>query len=173
MAAAARGEEWAISELFGRWQPRLLAYFRTFAPRAAEDLAAQVWLDAARGLARFVGDEQAFSGWLFTIARRRLADHRRTEYRRPPAEALDPDAGGADPGSDGVVLAALDERAALRLIASLPHDQAQVLTLRVVAGLDVARTAEALGKRPGAVRTLQHRALRSLERALAAVEVTL
>ena len=48
----------------------------------AEDLAAETWLAVARGLPRFRGDEAAFRGWLFTIARNRLIEHRRRDARR-------------------------------------------------------------------------------------------
>jgi len=161
-----------VAELYRAWQPRLLAYLRVFAPRAADDLAAQVWLDTARALPRFTGDESAFGGWLFTVARRRLADHRRVEYRRPEPGPLDEQMVGESRDTELLVLDALDEHAALRLIATLPHDQAQVLMLRLVAGLDVARTAAALGKRVGAVRVLQHRALRRLEHELTRQGVT-
>ena len=51
---------------------------------------------------------------------------------------------------------------ALALIAQLPPDQAEVVVLRVVAGLDVTQVATIMGKRPGAVRVLGHRGLRRL-----------
>ena len=54
--------------------------------------------------------------------------------------------------------------AALRLVATLPRDQAELVMLRVVAGLDVAAVAEIVGKKPGAVRVAVHRALKSLAR---------
>lgn len=54
--------------------------------------------------------------------------------------------------------------AALRLVATLPAEQAEMVMLRVVAGLDVAVVAELVGKKPGAVRVAVHRALRSLSR---------
>ena len=54
--------------------------------------------------------------------------------------------------------------AALRLVATLPPEQAEMVMLRVVAGLDVAVVAELVGKKPGAVRVAVHRALKSLSR---------
>jgi len=62
-------------------------------------------------------------------------------------------------------VAALDNlstEAALALIASLPRGQAEVIVLRVVAGLDVGQVARIVGKRPGAVRVAAHRGLRAL-----------
>jgi RNA polymerase sigma-70 factor (ECF subfamily) len=52
----------------------------------------------------------------------------------------------------------------LRLVATLPPEQAEMVMLRVVAGLDVATVAELVGKKPGTVRVAVHRALKSLAR---------
>jgi RNA polymerase sigma-70 factor (ECF subfamily) len=60
------------------------------------------------------------------------------------------------------VLEAHSTRAALALLAELPPDQAEVVVLRVVGGLEVAEVARIVGKRPGAVRVLAHRGLRRL-----------
>jgi RNA polymerase sigma-70 factor, ECF subfamily len=161
LAAAKSGSEWAVAALYREFHPGLLRYLRAQEPLEGEDLAAETWIDGAAALDRFQGDEWAFRRWLFTIARRRLIDHRRRRARRPYSgvglEALD-----GQPGPDhteGAVLAADDTEAALARIARLPHDQAEVILLRVLAGLDVADVAEILGKTPGAIRVLQHRAL--------------
>jgi RNA polymerase sigma-70 factor (ECF subfamily) len=111
-----------------------------------------------------VGTEWAFRRWLYTIARRRLIDHRRRRERSPFARA-GLDEFGERPASDDTeahVLAANETEAALARITALPRDQAEVILLRVVAGLDVADVAEIVGKKPGAVRVLQHRALHRL-----------
>jgi RNA polymerase sigma-70 factor (ECF subfamily) len=65
----------------------------------------------------------------------------------------------------------LDTEAALALVATLPPDQAEVILLRVLAGLDVTQVASILGKRPGAVRVLQHRGLRRLAERLGRPEL--
>ena len=57
-------------------------------------------------------------------------------------------------------------------IATLPSDQAEVLLLRVIADLSVQEVATIVGKRPGAVRALQLRALRRLARELSGEPVT-
>jgi RNA polymerase sigma-70 factor (ECF subfamily) len=77
------------------------------------------------------------------------------------------------PGNDdtaGATLEALSTDAALELIARLPPGQAEVVTLRAVAGLSVEQVAEIVGKRPGAVRVLAHRGLRRLAELLADAE---
>lgn len=164
LAAAKTGGEWAIAVLYREFQPKLLRYLSAQEPRDGEDLAAETWLDAAAGLVRFSGDEPGFQRWLFTIAHRRLIDLRRRRGRSPRAGA-DLSEIGERPGPDdteALALAATETDVALAHIAALPPDQAAVVLLRVVAGLDVADVAEIVGKKPGTVRVLQHRALTRL-----------
>jgi RNA polymerase sigma-70 factor, ECF subfamily len=164
LAAAKTGAEWAIVALYREWHPSLVRYLRAQAPAEGEDLASEVWLDVAAALGRFDGDEAAFRRWLFTIAHRRLIDHRRREVRRRaaqgPLEAWAPLDAVGDP--EAHALAASETDAAVALIASLPADQAEVVLLRVLGGLDVADVAALVGKKPGTVRVLQHRALTRL-----------
>ncbi|MFN8026981.1 MAG: sigma factor-like helix-turn-helix DNA-binding protein [Acidimicrobiia bacterium] len=58
------------------------------------------------------------------------------------------------------------EQWARDLIAALPDAQREVLALRVIADLPLADVATVLGKRVGAVKSLQHRALAALRRVL-------
>jgi RNA polymerase sigma-70 factor (ECF subfamily) len=99
-----------------------------------------------------------------TLARRRVIDMRRYQARHPVR--LVADIGELDrPGADDVAGAALENlstEAAMALIATLPPEQAEVIVLRVVAGLDVGQVARIVGKRPGAVRVAAHRGLRAL-----------
>ena len=123
----------------------------------------------AKGIATFEGDRVGFRSWVFTIARRRVVDHRRTAARRR-TDPVDHDrfedrAGAADAELD--VIAALSAQEALDFVArSLPRDQAEVLMLRIVADLDVAHVAEVMGRTATWVRVTQHRALRRLHAVL-------
>ena len=164
LGAAKSGAEWAIAELYRDLQPRVLRFLHAQAPAHGDDLASEVWVDVARGLQRFDGDETAFRRWLFTIARRRLIDFRRSEERRRAATSKlvsqGVDLTGADPES--LAVAASDEELALARIGRLPAAQAEVVLLRVVAGFDAEEVAALVGKSAGAVRVLQHRALKTL-----------
>jgi RNA polymerase sigma-70 factor (ECF subfamily) len=147
------------------------------APDAAEDIAAETWVQVVRGLARFRGTEQNWRAWLFTTARRRVADLARSQARRPAVslEALpDPAAAESRHGPDAadVALENLDTRAAIALVARLPPLQAEVIMLRVVAGLDPEAVASLLGRSAGAVRVASHRGLRRLAGMLAEAGVT-
>jgi RNA polymerase sigma-70 factor, ECF subfamily len=169
LAAARSGAEWAIAVLYREFQPGLLRYLMAQAPTDGEDLASEVWLAAAAGLARFEGDESAFRRWLFTIARRRVIDLRRRDAsRRSLLGSLEHSSGhGSSSDPEAEALSASGTAAALALIAGLPPDQAEVVLLRVVGGLDTEDVAAIVGKKPGAVRVLQHRALKRLAEQLA------
>ena len=164
LAAAAAGDEVAFGRLWRDLQPRLLRYVAVAAPAAAEDLASETWLGVVRGLDRFQGGEPAFRAWVFTIARHEVLDWRRRAARRAtedlPVNGLAGLAASDDPAA--TAMEGLSTRAALAMVALLPPNQAEAVVLRVVAGLDVERVAEIMGKRPGTVRVLTHRGLRRL-----------
>ncbi|HEV3295038.1 MAG TPA: sigma-70 family RNA polymerase sigma factor [Streptosporangiaceae bacterium] len=175
LAAAQAGSEAAFSRLWRDANPALLRYLRVIAPDVAEDAAADTWLRAVRRLARFRGDERAWRAWLFTIARRRVIDEARRRSRHPVTPLAEMAAAQQQSGPDAAELALeyLGTRAAMALVARLPAIQAEVIMLRVVAGLDTETVARLTGRSPGAVRVAAHRGLRRLAQLLAESGVTL
>jgi RNA polymerase sigma-70 factor, ECF subfamily len=173
LRAAQRGDEDAFAALWQANHPPLLRYLRVLAGDVAEDVASETWFQVVGGLRRFRGDEAGFRAWIFTIARNKLTDWRRYENRRPVYVIDDVETAGADTAdprtADDEALERISTQGALRLIAALPQDQAEIVLLRVVAGLDVAAVADIVGKRPGAVRVTCHRALRRLHDLVTAV----
>jgi len=175
LCAAREGDEHALGALYRGIYPRFVRYVGAIAPGSAEDVATDAWLDVARGLARFRGDESAFRSWAFTIARRRLLDLQRRTARRRTDPADPRDLVDAVPGGDveAEALASLGASWAIRLIVdSLSHDQAEVVLLRVIGDLGVDQVAAITGRRPGAIRVLQHRGLRRLAETLRREGVT-
>ena len=172
LAAAQAGGEWAVAVLYRELQPAVVRYFRSRTGQDAEDLAAETWLDVARGLRAFSGPEGAFRSWVFTIAHRRLVDHRRAVARRPVTISMTTDENASSPSAadlpagDDTASAALaglvGDDAVRRIVEILPADQAEIVLLRVVAGLGADEVSRITGRRPGTVRVLQHRALRRL-----------
>jgi RNA polymerase sigma-70 factor (ECF subfamily) len=168
LAAASQGEHGALTEIFRAYQPRLLRYLRAQEPGMADDLAADVWLVVARGLGRFDGDEAGFRGWLFTIGRHRLIEHRRRVARRRteplPHDRLDcPVERGLGGDPAWLVLEQLGVQETIEmLVADLPVDQGEAVLLRVLGGFDVAEVARVMGRSPGSVRVLCHRAFKRL-----------
>ncbi len=164
LGAARSGEEWALGVMWRAHQRPLVAWLGTLVGGAADDVASETWIDVARGLHGFSGDEAAFRTWLFTIARRRAVDHLRRQGRRPES-AFAPEHLADRPAATDVAEQAESSVALQQLLAvvdQLSPDQREVILLCVLGGLRPAQVAPVLGKTEGAVRVLQHRALRRL-----------
>ena len=174
LAAAQAGSEAAFSALWRDGNPALLRYLRVVAPGMAEDVAAETWVSVIRGLPGFRGDEAAWRAWLFTTARRRVVDESRRRSRRPEVPLDDLAVAGLPGLADTADLALenLGTKAAIGAVATLPRLQAEVIVLRVVAGLDYDMVAQLVGRSPGAVRVAAHRGLRRLAGLLAETGVT-
>lgn len=168
LLAARAGAEWAWTRLYEALAPKVVGYMRAHGAADPEDLAGEVFLQAVGGLAGFIGGEREFRAWLFTIAHRRLVDDLRRRRRRP-ADASSADVVEHAAGAGGDVAREAEARmsdAALRAaIDELPTDQRTVMLLRIIGDLTIEEIARAVGKRPGAVKALQRRALIRLERA--------
>ncbi len=167
LEAAAAGDQAGFAVLYRETQPRLLRYAASLVGQDAEDVTGEAWLQIARDLPRFSGDLMGFRGWTATIVRNRAFDHLRSAARRPttPLEEYFLDR-PADRDTETMATENLTTAAALKLIATLPPDQAEAVLLRTVIGLDAPAAAAILGKRPGAVRVATHRGLKALGRAL-------
>jgi RNA polymerase sigma-70 factor, ECF subfamily len=165
LAAARRGDDAAMAVLFRSLHPRLVRFVRAQESLWADDLVGETWMAVAKGLASFTGDEAAFRSWVFVIARRRIADHRRKGVRRntnphDPASLQDVVASGL---TEDTALGQLSgQRAADLIVANLPPEHAEVILLRVLADLDADEVAAIMGKTANWVRVTQHRALKRL-----------
>ena len=167
---ARAGQQWAVAVLFEDVQPRLLRYLRSRDREQADDIAGEVWEAIARGMTTFEGDESDFRGWAFTIARRSLIDHRRRLGRRKtdPADDATFASLAAVDTTDVTVIERLSAQEAISVItAALSEEQAEVVILRVVAGLDTSIVAEVMQRPETWVRVNQHRALKRLAEHLA------
>ncbi len=164
LVAAQAGEPWALQHLFAELGPGVVGYFRNQGVRDADEFANEVFLRAFRRLGDFTGPEAAFRSWVFTIAHHLLVDDRRRNGRAPQLVELGAVAEiqGGDAEADG--MRALSEHDIRQLLARLSPDQRDVITLRMVADLSIDDVARTLGKRVGAVKALQRRAVAALRR---------
>ena len=163
--AAKRGDAPSVAVLFHDLHPRINRYLRAQEPNTADDIEGDVWEAIARGLGDFIGSERDFSAWAFTIARRRIVDERRRAARRR-TDITDPDtlrAFLAPEAPDLEAIERLSAQDAIDLITkALSEEQADVVLLRVLGGLDAATVGGILGRTENWVWVTQHRALRKL-----------
>lgn len=176
LEAARAGDEAAWSRIFAGLAPVVLGYLRANGASEPEDVLSETFLQVARDLARFDGDERGFRAWVFSIAHHRLLDAARGAARRPVdpvAEPPEPKRAEAADDAATEALAKIGAREVREVLAVLSEDQRAVLTLRILGDLTVADVATAIGKRPGAVKALQRRGLAAVQRELERRGVTL
>jgi RNA polymerase sigma-70 factor (ECF subfamily) len=165
LVAALAHEPWACRQLYDAYAARVLGYLRAQGALEPEDLTSEVFLRVFDRLPQFSGDEPNFRSWTFTIAHRILIDDARRRQRRPQTTTLGREVELRTAGDvEHEALANFGAEWADALLASLPPDQRAVVALRVTADLSLEQVADILGKRVGAVKSLQHRALESLRR---------
>lgn len=161
--AARAGEAWALSEIWTRYSPAVVGYLRGRGVEDAEDITSEVFLQVFRRIRRFHGGEPELRTFVFSVAHARYVDDRRRVARR----GIDTEfrAGEHDrvvASAEATALDTISAQRVCRLIESLSPDQRDVLLLRIVADLSLEQTAAVLGKKVGAVKSLQHRGLAAL-----------
>ena len=163
---ARAGDEAGFLVLWDALQPRLLRYLQVIGGDDVDDVAGETWLQVVRDLPKFKKDSaDEFRAWLFTIGRHRAIDAARSRRRfRDKVLAAAPAPSPVTSGNpvEDEVFHELSTRQAVAMVAGLSKDQAEVVALRVIAGLDTEAVARMLRKSPGAVRVALHRGLRAL-----------
>lgn len=151
----------AFAALYRRHVTPLYRYFvvRVGDPALAEDLTASTFVAVLESLPRY-RERGSFSGWLFTIAARRLADQR-GKRRVLPLELSDV-AAADDLKADASAERALDLQRLGPALRSLSPDRAEAVALHFFGELSLAETAQVMGRSRIAVKSLIHRALRDL-----------
>jgi len=150
---------WTAEEAYEQLAPAVRGYFRGRGAREPNDLTGDVFVSVTRGLRSFHGDADALRRWVFTIAHHRMVD----EYRRAQRDQHVWTAEVPDTTYSDVTASDDDLR---RALAMLSDDQREVVVLRFVADLAVKDVARIVGKRQGAVKMLQARALERLHELL-------
>jgi RNA polymerase sigma factor (sigma-70 family) len=174
LEAAREGSEAAWQELYVGLAPIVLGYLRANNSPDPEDVLSEVFLQVARDISTFDGEERGFRSWVFTIAHHRLIDARRHSARRPidlSAEPPEPTERADDAAEEALARIGIEE--VQRVLAAISDDQRAVLLLRVLADMSIEDVAKAIDKRPGAVKALQRRGLAAVKRELARTGVTL
>jgi RNA polymerase sigma factor (sigma-70 family) len=172
LVAARANAPWAFERLYSQLAPAVAGYLRMRGAVDADGLTNEVMLGVFRGLPSFEGDAERFRSWVFTIAHHRLVDDRRRQAVRVRTSELENHHEPVGGDVEHEAVAGLQHDDVRALLDPLTVEQRDVILLRVVADLSVEEVATVLGKRPGAVKMLQRRALASLRRRLEREGVT-
>ena len=165
---AKRGDKKAIAALYDRHYRAVYnyIYYRVNDRQDADDLSAEVFIRMIHKLADYQDRGRPFLAWLYTIARNLVIDHYRAAEKRDGSPINENLAGHPSQAPDEQVHARQQEDCFRKALAGMPEAQRQLLVLRFINQYSTPRITDLLGKSDRAVRSLQHRALRSLERAL-------
>lgn len=176
IARAQQGDTDAFGELYAMHHEAIAAFVRQRVGnhrQRTEDVTAEVFLRAFRKLDTFTWKGKSLRAWLFTIARNMVADHykalstKRLTYVDDIREESDY-WGTPDCATEDVVLAGLQNSELHAAVGELTGLQRKVIVLRFFGDLTVEETAVALGRSAGATKTVQYRAVRSLQRIIGA-----
>ena len=166
---AQNGDRQALEELYLMHFDRIYSYLQmTVGNRHdAEDLTNQTFVKMLESIERFQWRKVPISAWLFRIAHNLAMDHFRANRRWQPEEEPPEPEDSAELSAEEEALHSIGRQSMLEMIEGLSPDQQQVLTLKFVFNFPNADVAVILDKTEGAVKSLQHRALASLQRQLA------
>lgn len=169
LAGARRLEEQALAAMYDQYSNALYTYALRLLgdEQSAEDVVAETFYRLLRAFSAGGGPRQHVRAYLYRIAHNLVMD----QFRRAPPEATgirieDLQLRSNDPGPEAEAIHQWEQVRARRLLWMLTEDQRQVIVLKFFEGLSNSEIAESVEKPIGAVKSLQHRALRSLQRIL-------
>jgi RNA polymerase sigma-70 factor (ECF subfamily) len=166
---AQQGDRAALEELYLIHFDRIYSYLHMSVGNKhdAEDLTTQTFLKMLESINRFRWQSAPFSAWLFRIAHNLAMDHFRARRRWQPEEEVPEPLGSEEPSAELEAMQSIGRQSMMELIERLSPEQQQVLTLKFVFNFANADVATILEKTEGAIKSLQHRALASLQKQIA------
>jgi RNA polymerase sigma-70 factor (ECF subfamily) len=167
--AAQQGDTSAFAKLYDKYVDMVFRYvlFRVGDRELAEDVTSETFLRALRRIGTVSYQGRDVGAWFVTIARNLVLDHvKSSRFRLEVATAEVDDSQRVEFGPEQQVLARVTTEALLSCIEQLGDDQRECIALRFLHGLSVAETAEIMQRNEGAVKALQHRAVRRLAQLL-------
>src|SRR5581483_9969849 len=169
VARGQQGDREALEELYLIHFARIYSYLHVSVGHRpdAEDLTTQTFLKMLEKIGSFKWQSAPFSAWLFRIAHNLAMDHFRSRRRWQPEEEVPEPPGEEEPSAELAAMRTIGRESMLKLIDQLSPEQQQVLTLKFVFNLPNAEVAAILDKTEGAIKSLQHRALVSLQKQIA------
>jgi RNA polymerase sigma-70 factor, ECF subfamily len=167
--AAQEGDRSAFALLYDKYVDVVFRYvlFRVGDRELAEDVTSETFLRALRRITSVTYQGRDVGAWFVTIARNLVLDHvKSSRFRLEVTTAEVDDSGRVEAGPEQQVLAGATRSALLECVRQLGDDQRECIVLRFLQGLSVAETAVVMARNEGAVKALQHRAVRRLAQLL-------
>jgi RNA polymerase sigma-70 factor, ECF subfamily len=169
VSLAVKGEASAFGLLYDHYQPRIyrFVFIKVGRREEAEDLTHQVFLNAWQNIQSYKHLGYPFSSWLYQIARNQVIDFYRT--RKPEVElaAAETDYAAVLDDHENLVADKLELEKIMLAVAKLKPLYQDIVIMRFVEELSLKEVAEATGRSQGAVKLLQHRAMKQLKDELA------
>lgn len=156
-------DEHALATLYSKYHPRIYnyAFLQLGDVQTAEDLASDVMLKMLESINGYQFRGRPFSAWVFRIARNKLIDLHRKRKRNGNLDLWDPPT-AIELAPETLAERALDRGQLQIALKYLNEVQRQVIVLRFIEGFDTATVAHTLGRKVSFVKSVQHRALKSL-----------
>jgi RNA polymerase sigma-70 factor (ECF subfamily) len=168
--SAQRGDTSAFAQLYNRYVDVVFRYvlFRVGDRELAEDVTSETFLRALRRIGTVSYQGRDVGAWFVTIARNLVLDHVKSSRFRLEVATAEVDSQRVESGPEQEVLTKVTTEALLECVEQLGDDQRECIVLRFLQGLSVAETAQIMNRNEGAVKALQHRAVRRLAQLLPA-----
>jgi RNA polymerase sigma-70 factor (ECF subfamily) len=165
---AVKGESSAFGSLYDHYQPHIyrFVFVKVSRREEAEDLTHQVFLQAWQNIQNYRDFGFPFSSWLYRIARNEVIDYYRSKKEHVPLDEVDPEFFAVSGNGPDTAEQNFQMQKVLAVIRTMKPDYQDIIIMRFVEELSLKEVAAALHKSEGAVKLLQHRALRKLETAL-------
>ncbi len=139
-------------------------YYRVHSQVDAEDITQEVFIRAWKAINRYSPRGVSFGAWLIAIAHNLIIDHFRAKKQVIPLDSVADTLPSNDKSPTALSEVNFDRIQVKQAVFKLAPDKQKVVVMRFVDGLSCAEVAQLLNKSEGAVRVIQHRALKDLRR---------
>jgi len=170
---AIRGNSSAFGVLYDHYQPMIYRFVlvKVGSREEAEDLTHQTFLSAWQNVRTYKHRGHPFSSWLYQIARNQVIDHYRSKKGDVSIEAVDPEYFVAPASASVDLTSKLEMEKVQRAVRQLKPDYQDVIIMRFIEDISLKETAAAMKKSEGAIKLIQHRAIKELQKILESLQL--
>ena len=170
--AAVGGDSSAFGSLYDHYLPQIYRFIvvKVGSREEAEDIPHQVFLSAWAKIKTYSYRGHPFSSWLYQIARNLVVDHYRSRRNNVSLEKLDPDSSAIPAAAQLDLAAKLEFEAVRAAMRELKPEYQDVIILRFIEDMPLKDVAGILKRSEGAIKLVQHRAIKALRKKIGAPE---